>query len=164
MKRTLALALVLATAAAHADDFHLTEMTVKPMGKNAVGEKLVEVSGTCGAAKVRFSNVRQREHGLAADETATLTVQAAKRRLLSGAGGTLVLDAANELACVATSKGPRLVLAAWCMSTQCPSVNYQVVDTASMRQVTKFDVELACDKACAEKALGAKLPKGLLSY
>lgn len=161
MKKILALALVLATGVAYAGDIQLDDMTVKSTGQNEVNEQLVEVSGKCGTAQVRFSNVRQRDGGFAADEAAKLTIKGAKGMLASGASDSLFLDGANELACMTTAKGPRLVLAAWCMSTQCPAVNYQVIDTTSMRQLTKFDWEKPCDKTCAEKALGAKLPKAL---
>lgn len=163
MKRILALAMVLATGVADAGDIQLDEMTVKSTGKNDVNEQLVEVNGKCGTAQVRFSNVRQRDNGFAADEAATLAIKGAKVTIASGASDTFFLDGANELACIATAKGPRLVFAAWCMSTQCPAVNYQVIDTVSMRQLTKFDWDRPCDKACAEKALGAKLPKALQS-
>ena len=60
--------------------------------------------GKCGAAQVRFSNARQRDDGLAADEAATLTIKGDKGTLASGASDTFFLDGANELACMTTDR------------------------------------------------------------
>lgn len=163
MKKFLVVAVALAAGAAHAGEIQLDAKTVRPTGKSEVGEQLVEVSGKCGTAAVRFSNVRQVDGELAATDQSSLTIHGVKGTLATGERDSFFLDSANELACLATPKGPMLILAAWCTASQCPEVNYQIIDTATMRQLTFYDWDKPCTRACAEKALGMKVPAALQS-
>ena len=143
----------------------LDNMSQKSMGKDDMGTPLVEIDGKCGQASVRFSGIHDYDGDLSPDTSAKLTVSGAKGHLSSGDGDEdLFLDEANELVCVATPKGPMLVLAAWCTANSCPEVNYQVVDASSIRRLTKYDYDNACNRACAENALGTKLPVELQSF
>lgn len=161
MKEFLVLAIALATGMAHAGSIQLDQQSVTPTGFNDVGEQLVEVSGKCGAAQVNFAGVRQREDGLSADAQSKLTIKGANSTLATGDSDTFFLDDLNSLACIATPKGPMLVLAAWCLARNCAPVSYQVVDATTIRQLTFYDYENECDDACVEKALGTKLPEYL---
>lgn len=165
MKKFLLLAVALAAAAAQAGEIQLESRTVESTGFNDVGEQLVEVSGKCGAAQVSFSKVRVRQVDgeLVADDRSALTIAGAKHKLATGERDTFILDSINSLACVVTPRGPMLVLAAWCLSRNCPAVNYQVVDATTIRQLTFYGYENECDQACAEEVLGTKLPLALQS-
>lgn len=158
----LACALTLAAAPALANDFVLDGMSIQSKGKTDYGEA-VEVSGKCGSASVRITGANRDESGVSVGSEAVLTVKGAKGTLATGQSDTFFLESANELACVATPKGPMLLLAAFCTARECPEVNYQVIDTASMRQLTFYDWDKPCTRACAEKALGMKVPAALQS-
>ena len=135
MKRILVLTVALAMGVAHAGTIQLDHQTIRPTGANEVGEKLVEVSGTCGAAKVSFAQVRLVDGEPRADDRAVLTIKGPKKSLKTDQSGRFFLDSTNTLACVKAPKGPMLVLAAWCTARNCPEVNYQVVDAITIRQL-----------------------------
>ena len=160
--RILALSLICFAFTAQADDFLLDGMTTTPTGKNDIGQSTVRISGKCGAAMVSIADVVRDDDGsLSTRSGAVLSIEGSKGSISSKQPSPLWLDSGNDIACVNSPKGPRVVLAAWCMATSCDPVNYEIVDPASMKLLTGSDT---CDRKCAEKILSTKLPEALQSF
>ena len=76
-------------------------------------------------------------------------------------GPKIFLQDRNKLHCVSTPSGPKLVLAMICYARSCAPIDYRVIDPNTLKVINKVDNMEECDAACAEKALGAKLPSSL---
>lgn len=165
MNRYLVLSALLASAgvAQAQNTVELTDLRASLAGTNAHGEKIHTLTGRCGAALLKIEGAtHDPDIGYDFDSQSSLTATVGKRALRSGTD--FELDEHNEIACLTTPKGPRLVVAAWCGGTSCPPVQYQIVDAIGGKMLTKADWDRPCDKACAERALGEAPPKGLLAF
>lgn len=167
--RTLLLAAllggVIGQAFAGGPTIQLEQAAYNYTGKNNVGQSLYMLDGKCGAATVRWFKLTRWDTGeYDSGSDSILTVESAGKTFTSKDNAAFAMEEANELFCVATPNGPRLLLAAWCTARNCPPVYYNVIDAKSAKLLTKNDYEAPCDRKCAEKALGAKVPKALLEY
>jgi hypothetical protein len=153
----LAPTLLLFCAAAHASD------GVRLDGLAVAGSR---ATGTCGNAAVRVQGIDPdnpyRVDGLIS-ANGVITIKGEKTTLTIGGEPTsgIYLQDQNKLHCLASPKGPRLVLASYCFGRDCAEVDYRVIDPAAARVISSQNSAEECDEACAEKALGMKLPTGL---
>lgn len=122
------------------------------------GRKLVgqTATGTCGAASVRVSGV----DGEWISPTGQVEIKGKTGSLRIGVEPYLFLEDRNVVACVASKAGPRILLLAYCDARQCPPSNYYVINPTTARIDTTTEYG-ECPLACAEKALGARLPDHL---
>lgn len=123
-------------------------------------------TGTCGKAAVRI-------HGIESDNpygvdglipaNGVITIKGEKATLIIGgeSASGIYLQDQNKLHCLASPKGPRLVLASYCFGRDCAEVDYRVIDPATARAISSQNSAEECDEVCAEKALGMKLPTEL---
>lgn len=122
------------------------------------GRKLADqtATGTCGAASIKVSGV----DGEWISPTGQVEVKGKTGSLRIGSEPYMFMENRNVVACVASKAGPRIVLLAFCDARQCPPSNYYVIDptTAAIKTTTEYG---ECPLACAEKALGARLPDHL---
>jgi hypothetical protein len=167
--RTLLLSALLAGIAGQAvaggPTIQLDNAAYNFTAKDDVGRSLYMLDGKCGAAAVRwFKLTRDDDGAYRSGGDSILTVEGPGGKFTSKDNAAFAMENANELVCVATPKGPRLLLAAWCTARNCPPVYYNVIDAKSAKLLTKNDYEAPCDRKCAEKALGAKVPKALLEF
>lgn len=137
---------VLSVGVSAAEPIHLEEMKVS--GSKAVGK--------CGVARVSVSGLEQEFIGF---DGRVEIVSNAKNLIFTG-DGTFFQDW-NTLACVKTPSGPMLVLRASCGGTSCIPDDYRVIDPKSVKVLSKTDPDKGCPVACAEKALGVRLPEGM---
>ena len=124
-------------------------------------------TGRCGSAEVKIQGIEPDPH----DPGQTRISSQGKIAIRSGRaslniGGddqaTIYLQDHNKLHCVDTAKGRRLVLASICFARYCPPVDYRVIDPSTATVVGMRKGMEECDRACAEKALGQKLPGDLV--
>ncbi|WP_448673091.1 hypothetical protein [Pseudoxanthomonas mexicana] len=150
--RTFLLALLTLSATTHAGDA-LQLPTLKVSGRQA--------SGTCGPASIRVAGLVQDDasgHSNVITPHGEIRVISGSKQLVIGEGD---LQDRNMAACLSTPKGPRLVVAIFCDGRSCPPVDYWVFDPAKATIVSKpADLE-GCSLACAEEALGVKVPEPL---
>lgn len=124
-------------------------------------------TGTCDKAAVRIQGI-DADNPYGVDDlisaTGIITIKGEKATLTIGgeSASGIYLQDQNKLHCLASPKGPRLVLASYCFGRDCAEVDYRVIDPASTRVVSQQTSLEECDEACAEKALGMKLPEDLL--
>lgn len=122
------------------------------------GRKLVSqtATGTCGAASVRVSGV----DGEWISPTGQVEIKSKTGSLHIGSEPHMFMEDRNVVACVASEAGPRILLIAYCDARQCPPSNYYVINptTARIETTTEYG---ECPLACAEKALGTRLPVNL---
>lgn len=151
----LALALSGGAAAAGADQ------AVKLADQKAGGGA---VSGTCGPATIRISGIDKDpadSRGFSGSYAA-ISITSGKSSLIISpdpdSGSTIFLQDRNKLHCVSAPAGPRLVLVMYCDGRSCAPVDYRVIDSKTVKMINKLDNMDECDAACAQKALGVKLP------
>lgn len=148
MKLYLAIALMALAATVSAGE-PVVLQNLKSQGTTATGQ--------CGAAKVTVAGLGPDyiEFGGRIDITS-----GANKVSLSGEQAQFFQDA-NQVACLDTPKGPMLVVKATCYGTSCIPDDFRVIDPKTAKVVSKGTAENGCDTACAEKALGMRLPESL---
>lgn len=123
-------------------------------------------TGTCGPARIEIQGLDadnpHETRGLVSSQ-GSITVHNGKASLTIGGevSSDLFLQEQNKLHCLPTPTGPRLVLAGYCFARFCAPVDYRVIDPTNMRVISRQNPDNECDAKCAEKALGAKLPKAI---
>lgn len=123
-------------------------------------------TGQCGPATVEIDGLEARSGELKQMHIASsgkVVVRAGSARLVIGADGEsgIFLQDENKLHCVDTPKGRRLVLASYCFGRSCVPVDYRVIDPKTAKVLGKLNNMDECDRTCAEKALGQRLPADL---
>lgn len=154
----LAPTLLLLCAAAHAG-----EGGVRLDGLSITGGK---TTGTCGKAIIQIQgtdSANPSDGGSLIPSHGVITIKGEKATLTIGdeSASGIYLQDQNKLHCLASPKGPRLVLASYCFGRDCAEVDYRVIDPATARVISQQTSAEECDEACAEKALGTRLPEGL---
>lgn len=149
MKLTLGVALMVLSTAAFAGE-PVVLQNLKSQGTNA--------TGTCGEAKVSVSGVGSDFIEFAGRVD---IVSGVNKLSLSGEDAAMFFQDFNRVACLTTPKGPMLVAKASCSGSSCIPDDFRVVDTKTAKIVSKGTEEDGCDTACAEKALGMRLPESL---
>ena len=149
--------LLLLCAAAHAGE------GVRLNGLSAAGGN---ATGTCGKAVIHIQGMdpaNPSDGGSLIPSHGVITIKGEKATLTIGGESTsgIYLQDQNKLYCVASPKGPRLVLASYCFGRDCAEVDYRVIDPATARAISQQTSIEECDEVCAEKALGMTLPKDL---
>lgn len=141
-----------------------TDQVVKLENQKAAGGG---VSGTCGAATIRISDIDKDpidSRGFSGSYAA-IAIQSGESSLTISpdphSGSIIFLQDRNKLHCVATPAGPKLVLAMYCDARACAPVDYRVIDPKTAKVIHKLDNMDECDASCAEKALGSPLPLAL---
>jgi hypothetical protein len=126
-------------------------------------------TGMCGPAHVAISDVSPQNPsgernlvGINAQITMSLN-----GRSIQVAGENpstdYYLQDQNRLHCLATPKGPRVLVGGYCLARLCVPADYIVVDPNTLKVLSK-PVEGACEEDCAKKALGIPLPRDLSVY
>lgn len=123
-------------------------------------------TGSCGPAKITITGVEtetayRTKHLIGS--SGTITIRAGKATLSIGADGNagIFLQDQNRLHCVSTPSGQRLVLVSDCFGRGCAPVDYRVINPATAKVISRQNSADECDEACAQKALGSKLPESL---
>ena len=154
---TLALTLTLAIASAYA----VTPEAIKLDNQKTVASV---VTGTCGPATVRITDTEKdpiNEMGFHGSYSA-IHVQSGKASLKISpdpdSSSGIYLQDRNKLHCITTPTGAKLLLAMLCYARSCAPVDYRVIDTSTAKVINKLNDMDECDAACAQKALGTKLP------
>lgn len=153
----LAPTLLLLCATAHAGE------GVRLDGFSTAGGK---ATGTCGKAVVQIQGMdpaNQSDGDSLIPSHGVITIKGEKATLTIGGESTsgVYLQDQNKLHCLASPKGPRLVLASYCFGRDCAEVDYRIIDPATARVISQQTSADECDEACAEKALGIQLPEEL---
>lgn len=149
----LGLTLLLLSAAVHAGEgIQLDGLSVG--GSTA--------TGTCGKATVRVQGIDTgNPYGVDGliPANGIITIRGEKTTLTIGGEATsgIYLQDQNKLHCLASPKGPRLVLASYCFGRDCAEVDYRIIDPATARVISRQTSMEECGETCAEKALGMKL-------
>lgn len=148
MKIYLSVALLTLSIAASAGE-PVVLQNLKSQGTTATGQ--------CGVAKVSVAGLGPDyiEFGGRVEITS-----GANKVSLSGEQAPFFQDA-NRIACLETPKGPMLVVKATCFGTSCIPDDFRVIDPMTAKVVSKGTEEDGCNTACAEKALGKRLPENL---
>lgn len=123
-------------------------------------------AGTCGKATVRVQGTDpSNPYGVDGliPANGIINIRGEKATLTIGgeAASGIYLQDQNKLHCLTSPRGPRLVLASYCFGRDCAEVDYRVIDPATARVISRQTSMEECDEACAEKALGMKLPTEL---
>ena len=124
-------------------------------------------TGRCGRAEVKIQGIEpdpQAPGQTRISSQGKITVIGGRASLNIGSEdqATIYLQDHNKLHCVETPKGRRLVLATICFARYCTPVDFRVIDPSTAKVVGMPKGLEECDRACAEKALGQKLPVGLV--
>ena len=125
-----------------------------------------KATGTCGKAIIQIQGMdpaNQSDGGSLIPSHGVITIKGETASLTIGgeSASGIYLQDQNKLHCVASPKGPRLVLASYCFGRDCAEVDYRVIDPATARVISQQTSMEECDEACAEKELGRKLPTEL---
>lgn len=123
-------------------------------------------TGSCGKAAVRVQGIDpDNPYGVKGliPANGIITIKGEKATLTIGgeSASGIYLQNQNKLHCLASPKGPRLVLASYCFGRSCAEVDYRVIEPATARVISSQNSAEECDDACAEQALGMKLPTKL---
>ena len=165
MKLALFALILVAGTASATDGFLLDNIKYQPAGKNADGNDQFRFTAQCGVAEVSFVGLtHDPDIGYLAPGSGVLAVKSGKK-VIKARWDTEAfrLNDNNEFACVKTPKGPRLVISGSCAGTSgCGPDDFTVIDPATLKVLAATKDERYCTKPCAEKALGAKVPKELL--
>lgn len=121
-------------------------------------------TGSCGAAKVSVSGVGAEF----VEFSGRVDISSGAHKIsLSGEHEPFFLQNRNQVACVESSKGVKLVVVAYCDGRSCNPSEYLVIEPATAKVVSKPD-EDGCSLKCAEAAIGGPLPvplrDGLSNY
>lgn len=124
-------------------------------------------TGRCGSAEVKVQGIEPDPHAPGQTRVSSqgkITVRSGRASLHIGSEdqATIYLQDHNKLHCVDTAKGQRLVLAIICFARYCTPVDYRVIDTSTAKVVGMPKGLDECDRVCAEKALGQRLPADLV--
>jgi|GEM_PF-1115889 len=141
--------------------FALTGLAHSAVAGEAVqldGRKLAgqTATGTCGTASIKVSGI----DGEWISPSGSVEIKGKTGSLLVGSEPHAFMEDRNVLACVESKSGPKLLFLAFCDGRQCPPSNYYVIDPATAKIGTTTDYG-ECPLACAEKALGVRLPENL---
>lgn len=126
-------------------------------------------TGRCGSAEVKVQGIEPDPHApgqtrISSQGKITVLSGSASLNIGSEDQATIYLQDHNKLHCIDTAKGRRLVLATVCFARYCTPVDYRVIDPSTAKVVGMPKGMEECNKACAEKALGAKLPQALDAF
>ena len=126
-------------------------------------------TGRCGGAEVKIKGIEPdpgdaRQTRISSEGKITVLSGRASLSIGNDGQAAIYLQDHNKLHCVDTAKGWRLVLAAICFARYCTPVDYRVIDPSTAKVVGMPKGMEECNKACAEKALGAKLPQALDAF
>ncbi len=124
-------------------------------------------TGRCGSAEVKVQGIEpdpQAPGQTRISSQGKITVISGRASLNIGSDdqATIYLQDHNKLHCVDTAKGRRLVLATVCFARYCTPLDYRVIDPSTAKVVGMPKGLEECDRACAEKALGQRLPEDLV--
>lgn len=124
-------------------------------------------TGRCGSAEVKVQGIEpdpQAPGQTRISSQAKITVISGRASLNIGSEdqATIYLQDHNKLHCVDTAKGRHLVLATVCFARDCSPVDFRVIDPSTLKVVGLPKGLEECDRACAEKAIGQKLPVDLV--
>ena len=124
-------------------------------------------TGRCGSAEVKIQGIESDPHDPGQTRISSqgkITVRSGRASLNIGNDGqaTTHLQDHNKLHCVDTAKGRRLVLATVCFARYCTPLDFRVIDPSTAAVVGMPKGMEECDRACAEKALGQRLPEDLV--
>lgn len=157
--------LALSGSASVAPDFQIPELEISQPIKDELGEETVDMTGVCGAGSIDYSGVsvlRGNDGSMhyEASVKATLTVYSKVDTITSqGNDAPIFVDGKNKLACIETPTNTYLLVAAFCPSANCDPVNYTVI----VPDISKVISGEACDKDCAQKLIGQKVPENMLN-
>jgi hypothetical protein len=155
MRTTLFLILVLISSAANAGQaIQLPGLRVAQ----------ANATGACGAAKINITGIIHDDasgHDNVIAPGGKIVIRAKTKTLVVGEGGIDFMQDRTMLACVDTSKGQRLVLTTFCDGRSCPPSDYRVIDPMTLAVLSKSSDVDGCSLACAEKALGTRVPAPL---
>jgi hypothetical protein len=126
-----------------------------------------KATGQCGPATVEVTGLEARSgepKQMHIASSGKVVVRAGSARLVIGADGQsgIFLQDENKLHCVDTAKGHSLVLASYCFGRSCAPVDYRVIDPKTAKVLGKPNAMDECGSACAQSALGRKLPAELV--
>ncbi|WP_334180130.1 hypothetical protein [Pseudoxanthomonas sp.] len=144
--RALILGVVLASLAHSA----VASEAVRLEGRKLAGQT---ATGTCGGASIKVSGI----DGEWISPSGSVEIKGKTGSLLVGSEPHAFMEDRNVVACVESKSGPKLLFLAFCDGRQCPPSNYYVIDPTTVRIETTTEYG-DCPLACAEKALGVRLP------
>lgn len=124
-------------------------------------------TGRCGSAEVKLQGIEPDPHAPGQTRISSqgnISVRSGRASLNIGSDdqATIYLQDHNKLHCVDTANGRRLVLATLCFARYCTPVDYRVIDPSTAKVVGMPKGSEECDRTCAEKALGQRLPEDLV--
>ena len=124
-------------------------------------------TGRCGSAEVKVQGIEPDPHAPGQTRISSqgkITVVSGRASLHIGSEdqATIYLQDQNKLHCLDTAKGRRLVLATVCFARYCTPLDFRVIDPSTTKVVGMPKGLEECDRACAERALGQKLPVDLV--
>lgn len=162
MRTSLFLALSLIPVLAYATDTSSTH-GVELEQQKVSGQS---ITGRCGASTVKVSGLDGDPTSSPISPNAAITIAAGKSVLTispeSNTHSGIFLQDRNQLHCLSTPQGSKLVLAMECDGRSCARVDYRVIDPKTTKVVSGQDASEECDSECAQKALGVPLPAALV--
>ena len=130
----------------------------EPVQLQGLQKSGTKATGTCGVARVSVNGVGPDY----VEFSGSVDISAGANKLtLSGEADSIFFQDMNQVACLTTPKGPLLVVKATCSGSSCIPDDFRVVDPKTAKIVSKGTPDDGCDTACAEKALGMRLPESL---
>lgn len=114
-------------------------------------------TGQCGAAKISVVGVGPD----AIEFSGRINITSGANKVSLSSEPEPFFQDANQVACLDTPKGPMLVAKATCFATSCIPDDFRVIDPKTAKVVSKGTPDDGCNTACAEKALGVRLPESL---